>query len=623
MNACTEPAGYTNNDLDCDDSDFNIKPTGVEICNGIDDDCDGTIDEFATDALTWYRDSDNDGFGDINDIVVSCTQPEGFVADFSDCDDTEPGINPNTIWYTDVDQDGFGNPNNFLMACDLSDAGFVLNPDDCNDNVAAINPDALDVCDGFDNDCDGFVDNDASIWPTWFADTDGDGFGDANSTTQACVMPIGYTNNDLDCDDSDFDVKPTGVEICNGIDDDCDGTIDEFATDALTWFRDADNDGFGDLNDIQVACNQPAGYVANDSDCNDNDAFINPNTIWYADVDQDGYGNSNNSLAGCDLSNAGFVLIGGDCNDNAGTINPGASEICDGFDNDCDGSVDEDFDLDGDGVTACGGDCDDGDASIYPGAPEICDGLDNDCDGVIDTPNCNDQDGDGIPDSSDNCPTTANASQADGDCDGVGDVCDEWDGCDDTIDSDGDGIPNCADEDEVDNWECHKNGKKSYICHNGKTNCVNKNSISAHLAHGDFIGECGQSSCSAGVAIDRENIEITEGHSVLDVSNTPLLTDPFEEQLPIDLTKSSLDYEIFPNPAQSQINLRLESGFENEVNIQIYNQLGQVVLLVPNQLVSESTLRIDLPTEKMPNGFYSIAVISNGEIKTKQFVLRK
>ena len=666
MGTDNDSDGYDST-VDCDDNDPFINPGALDICDGIDNDCDGTADNDSSLWPTWFLDGDNDGFGDANtttnacsqpagyvanDIdcddsdpgivqltwfldadgdgfgtpftsLIDCDQPEGYVASGTDCDDSDPALNPNTIWYGDFDGDGFGNPNSSAMACDLAAFGFVLNDQDCNDQVAAINPNALDVCDGFDNDCDGVVDNDSSLWPTWFADSDGDGFGDANATTKACVMPAGYTDNDLDCDDGDGNVNPLASEYCNGIDDDCDGSIDEFAVDVLTWYRDADGDSFGDLNNIQTSCTQPEGYVSDGTDCDDSDATINPNTVWYTDIDGDGYGNPNNSTTACDLSNAGYVLNDQDCNDNVAAINPAAAELCDGFDNDCDGSIDEDFDLDGDGFTTCAGDCDDSDASVYPGAPEVCDGIDNDCDGVVDTPNCNDQDGDGVPDSSDNCPTIPNSNQIDTDCDGVGDVCDEWDGCDDTIDSDGDGIPDCVDLDGIDNWNCNSNGNKAYVCKNGKTQCKNKNSLPNPLNQGDYIGQCGQVGCTARVAIDDTGINSTEGIQTLELDNDT----PFGESLNLDLPKAptvrGLDYEIFPNPAQSEINLSLGSYLDATVNIQIYNQLGQMVLFIPNQGIAQENLHIELPNDKLPDGLYSLAVITEGEIKTKQFFIRR
>ncbi|UKM66538.1 HYR domain-containing protein [Flavobacteriaceae bacterium GSB9] len=143
----------------------------------------------------------------------------------------------------------------------------------------------------------------------------------------------GFTVCDGDCDDGDPNINPDAEEICDGIDNDCDGEVDESGGEL--WFADNDGDGFGDANDPGTAsCYQLPNTVENNDDCND----------------------GNNA------------------------IHPFAEEVCDGVDNNCDGTTDEGFDQDGDGVTLCAGDCDDTNASIYPGAPEIsCDGVDNDC----------------------------------------------------------------------------------------------------------------------------------------------------------------------------------------------------------------------------------------------------
>jgi uncharacterized protein (TIGR02145 family) len=95
---------------------------------------------------------------------------------------------------------------------------------------------------------------------------------------------------------------------------------------------------------------------------------------FVADADKDGY-----TAVGACTGNAN------DCNDNDPAINPGAVEVCDGIDNNCNGQVDEGFDVDGDGYTTCEGDCDDNDPNIYPGAEEVCgDNKDNNCDGAVD-----------------------------------------------------------------------------------------------------------------------------------------------------------------------------------------------------------------------------------------------
>ena len=112
-------------------------------------------------------------------------------------------------------------------------------------------------------------------WPTWYADVDGDLFGNASVTTVKCAQPAGYVSDNTDCDDSNALVHPGATEICNGIDDNCNSLIDD--TDPLitgqpTWYIDNDGDGYGTNASLIVSCNQPGGYVLLNTDCNDTPA---------------------------------------------------------------------------------------------------------------------------------------------------------------------------------------------------------------------------------------------------------------------------------------------------------------------------------------------------------------
>lgn len=256
---------------------------------------------------------------------------------------------------------------------------------DCDDSDAAINPGADELCDGADNNCNGETDESPADGTLFYADTDGDGYGNPDVSLSSCDASVqGYTDNSDDCDDSSNTAYPGGVELCDGLDNDCNGDIDDGAGDILTFYEDADGDGYGNPDAALEACAAPSGYVADAKDCDDANADISPETLWYPDRDTDGYGRSTDSVVSCEQP-TGYSLSNLDCDDEDAGVNPDATEVCDGVDTNCDGKQDnDDLDIDLDGQAPCEGDCDDFNDQTYYGAIEVCDdGFDNDCDGRL------------------------------------------------------------------------------------------------------------------------------------------------------------------------------------------------------------------------------------------------
>ena len=168
--------------------------------------------------------------------------------------------------------------------------------EDCDDLDSRIHPGAPEVCDGIDTNCDGRIDPpDSMDAMVWYRDADHDGFGLRADERTACVDPgVDWALVSGDCDDDDAAVHPDGVEVCDGVDNDCDGTVDpEDSEDVATWYLDRDADGFGNPDVTEDACTAPGEF---------------------------------------------WVLVGTDCNDDAADIFPGAQEFCDGHDGDCDGA---------------------------------------------------------------------------------------------------------------------------------------------------------------------------------------------------------------------------------------------------------------------------------------------
>lgn len=208
---CDWKAGLALEAGDCDDTQPLTHPDAPEICNRIDDDCDGRADESVEAPPVFYNDKDGDSYGDPLDSVATCFQPEGWVTNDLDCDDLNVDTTTALTWYSDTDGDGWGDNRSLLLAC-VAPEGSVPRAGDCNDNDAAVNPDATEVCDDekIDEDCDGFSnDDDHSVdlsngIDTWI-DNDGDGLGDAMSPAVRCQVAAaeGWVDNRDDCDDTD------------------------------------------------------------------------------------------------------------------------------------------------------------------------------------------------------------------------------------------------------------------------------------------------------------------------------------------------------------------------------------------------------------------------------------
>ncbi len=455
---CDRPSGYTVASTDCNDAVASIYPGAAEVCDTIDQDCDGTADDGLT-VYTYYRDLDGDAYGSSTSTSTCATSaPSGFVAAGGDCDDgtttrypgapevcdsidqdcdgsTDEGL-PVTTYYRDVDGDAFGGTTS-TTTCASAPSGYVTTAGDCDDAAAGRYPGATEICDDIDQDCDSAVDEGLTR-TTWYRDVDGDAYGTSTVTTNTCTVapPSGYVVTAGDCDDAVASTFPGSTEVCDFVDQDCDGVADDSAVDALTFHADADHDTYGDPAVTIRACVTSLGVVDDDTDCDDTNPAAFPGAVDtpYDAIDQDCSGTD---LVDVDGDGYAADFAGGaDCYDRDTTVYPGATEIVDGMDSDCDGTVDDGTDAsddDGDGVTEDAGDCDDAEADASPLTVEVADGIDNDCDGTVDEgTSAYDDDRDGFSEDDGDCndadatvgPVSGElpGNGVDDDCDGTVDV---------------------------------------------------------------------------------------------------------------------------------------------------------------------------------------------------------
>jgi N-acetylneuraminic acid mutarotase len=355
----------------------------------------------------WYQDIDGDGDGTANVQIPACSQPAGFVATSSDCDDCRDTVYPDAPQLCD---DGLNNDCRTFSWPDLDgtneydddDDGLTECGGDCDDTNDTVYPDAPQICDYLNNDCS---------HPSW---------PDLNDTNEYDNDGDYWTECGGDCDETRDTVKPYAPQLCDdGLNNDCSHPSwpDLVGTNEYDDDDDSLTECGGDCDDTRDTVKPGAPQLCDDGLNNDCDHSSWPDLVGTNEYDDD-----DDSLAEC----------GGDCDDTRGTVYPDAPQICDGVNNNCVDAAwptppaDEVTDGDMDGSPLCA-DCDESNNTVYPSAPQLCDGINNDCDDPAwPAPPADetDDDGDGVIGcEGDNCPEVSNPGQDDFDDDGIGDAC--------------------------------------------------------------------------------------------------------------------------------------------------------------------------------------------------------
>ncbi len=419
-----------------------------------------------------------------------------------------PGEHDVTVAVSDPEGESDSATVTFSVALDVDQDGY--GPDDCDDTNADIHPGATEICNGVDDDCAGGPD-DGLTFTAWYTDSDLDGHGDPATEITSCEdLSTTHVTDGTDCDDLVATTFPGAPELCNGIDDDCANGADDGLV-FTSWYDDADGDGWGNgATEVSSCDDLSATHVLDGTDCDDTSAALD-----HDDVDQDG-----------------TDTCAGDCNDLNATIEPGATETCNGADDDCADGIDEGFpttdwyadtdqdgygnptaltmtcvdlsathvldatdcddtsaalnhdDADLDGIDSCAGDCDDNNQAVFPGAVEVCNTIDDNCvDGIDENVGkmdwFTDLDQDGYGD-----PTTLEESCLDLSATHVtdGTDCDDSDATLNNDDEDQDGFVSCLGD--CDDLNALVNPEASDICNGGIDDDCNTATVETAMVDG-------------------------------------------------------------------------------------------------------------------------------------------